>query len=206
MTRMSTTALAALLGLGSVVAPSPAGEPAAHGITTTSYHHVAADFGSRPREGVSVAALFDAFLFTENGQLQATASAHVDLDVDGTGYVCELDGPADLTVTDDLSAASLTTTLDGGCAEVPTGEGHPFSLRAEVTLAASGPVQERHQVIRPDSGGVCLQRFRERPAAGTGTATLVAASIGLDEQVPIGAAPSQRIEHVQEWCLSRPRT
>jgi hypothetical protein len=78
-----------------------------------------------------------------------------------------------------------------------------LSLRAEVTLTASGPVQERHQVIRPDSGGVCLQRFREQPAAGAGTATVVAATIGLDEQVTITAAPSHRIEHVQEWCLSR---
>lgn len=59
-------------------------------------------------------------------------------------------------------------------------------------------------MIRPDSGGVCLQRFREQPAAATGTATLVAGTIGLDEQVTITAAPSHRIEHVQEWCLPRP--
>ena len=93
--------------------------------------------------------------------------------------------------------------MDGECAEIPSGQGHPVSLRAEVTLTAAGAVQGRHQVIRPDSGAVCLQRFRERPAAGAGTATLVAATIGLEEQVTIGAAPSQRIEHVQEWCVTR---
>lgn len=209
MTRTSSTALAALVGVASVVAPTPAsaGEPPPPGgITTTNYHHVAADFGSQPREGVGIAAFFDAFRFIENGQPRATAGAHVDLDVDGAGYVCDLDGPAELTVARDLSTASLATTLVGECAEIPSGEGHPFSLRAEVTLTASGAVQERHQVIRPDSGGVCLQRFREQPAAATGSATLVAPSIGLEEQVPIGAAPSQRIEHVQEWCLSRPRS
>lgn len=208
MIRASTTALAALVGLGSVVAPStaPAGEPASRGgITTTSWSHVVADFGSSPREGVAVAAFFDAFRFLQDGQPQATASAHVDLDVAGTGYLCELDGPADLTVAGDLSTAGLATTLEGECAEIPSGRGHPFSLRAEVVLTGSGAVQERHQVIRPDSGGVCLQRFRERPAAGAGTARLVAGTIGLDEQVDIGAGPSHRVEHVQEWCLTPER-
>ncbi len=207
MTHIGTTALAALLGIGVVLTPSlPSdGGPATPGITTNSYHHVAADFGGRPRDGVDIAAFLDAFRFTEDGQPQATAGAHVDIDVDGTGYVCEFDAPADLTVADDLSAAELTTTLEGECAEIPAGQGHPVALRAEVTLAASGEVHERHEVVRPDSGVVCLQRFRERPAAGAGTATLVAETIGLDEQVTITAAPSHRIEHVQEWCLSRPR-
>lgn len=205
MIRTSTTALAALVGLGLVVAPSTAsaGERQSRaGVTTTSWSHVVADFGSSPREGVVIAAFFDAFRFSQDGQPQATASAHVDLDVGGSGYVCELDGPADLTVGGDLSTAGLATTLEGECAEIPSGQGHPFSLSAEVVLTGSGAVQERHQVIRPDSGGVCLQRFRERPAAAAGTARLVAGTIGLDEQVVIGAGPSHRIEHVREWCLT----
>jgi hypothetical protein len=205
MTRTSTTALAALVGIGVVVAPAPASarEPTDPGITATSYSHVVADFGSRPRDGVGIAAFFDAFRFTEDGQPRATAGAHVDLDVDGTGYVCELDGPAELTVAEDLDSATLTTTLDGECAQVPTGGAHPFSLRAEVTLTGAGPVQTRRQVIRPDSGGICLQRFRERPAAGNGAATVVAPTIGLEERVTITPAPSHGMQHVQEWCLTR---
>jgi hypothetical protein len=74
-------------------------------------------------------------------------------------------------------------------------------MEVEVTLTASGALQQRHQVIRPDSGGVCFQRFGERAAAASGTAHVVVGDL-LDEQMVIGPGPSQRIEHVDEWCFT----
>jgi len=204
MTRASATALAALVGVASAVAPSPASadDRATRGLAaTTSYDHVVADFGGRSREGLDIAVIFDAFRFTENGQPMATAGAHADIGVDGRGYVCEADGPAALEVAQDLSTASLTTSLTGGCSEVSSGEGYGFLLEVEVTLTASGPVERTFQVIRPDSGGVCLQMRSERPAAGAGTATVSIEGLGVEESVPIVAAPSHRIEHVDEWCV-----
>jgi len=199
MSALRVAVLAAVLGAPVVLGPSPAaaGQP----VTLTSYDHVVADFGAQPREGTSVAALLDAFRFTdENGQPAATASVHADVEVDGAGYVCELDAPAEVDVAPDLATAQLTTSLVGECGG-PAGT-QPFSLEAEVTLAATGDLAERHAVIRTDTG-VCVQRFRERPAAGSGTARVRLGDL-LDETVVIGAGPSQRIEHVDEVCVTTP--
>ncbi len=204
MSRVRVAVLVAVLGAVPLLgaAPVAAGEPAPRSpVSVNRYDHVVADFGAQPREGVSVAALLDAFRFTdEDGQPAATAGLHADIAVDGAGYVCELDAPAEVGVARDLSTADQTTSLAGECGG-PAGT-QPFSLRAEVTLVATGELAERREVIRTDTG-ICVQRFRERAAAASGTASVRLGDL-LDETVVISAGPTQRIEHVDEVCVTTP--
>ena len=57
-------------------------------------------------------------------------------------------------------------------------------------------------MVRTDTG-ICVQRFRERAAAAGGTAHVRLGDL-LDETVVIGPGPTQRIEHVDEVCVTTP--